>query len=127
MREYRKKARDNGRCDACHIAPATVKRKCEPCAARVKGYREEIKRQALDHYGGKCVCCGEAGRPFLSFDHVNNDGADMRRKVPSTNGGGGLHYWLRRNGYPAGFQILCFNCNVAKHHNGGICPHQAKP
>ena len=30
--------------------------------------------------------------------------------------------WLKRNGYPAGYQVLCFNCNFAKHRKGA-CPH----
>lgn len=125
MREYRQKARDSGMCDACQVAPATIKKKCEKCDERCRGYRKSIKQQALDFYGGKCICCGEKESVFLCFDHIENNGNKMRRELPQTNGGVGLHYWLKRNGYPKDFQILCFNCNVAKHHNGGICPHQS--
>jgi len=25
---------------------------------------------------------------------------------------------------PAGFQVLCFNCNIGKQLNDGTCPHQ---
>ena len=34
-----------------------------------------------------------------------------------------LNQWLITNNFPMGFQILCWNCNVAK---GilGVCPHQ---
>jgi hypothetical protein len=26
--------------------------------------------------------------------------------------------------FPAGFQVLCLNCNHGRFRNGGICPHQ---
>lgn len=32
-----------------------------------------------------------------------------------------MHRWLEANGYPAGFQVLCANCNMAKQSGG--CPH----
>jgi hypothetical protein len=30
--------------------------------------------------------------------------------------------WIKKNNYPERLQILCFNCNMAKAHNG-YCPH----
>jgi len=33
-----------------------------------------------------------------------------------------LYVWLIRNNYPAAFQTLCFNCNMAKYKNTK-CPH----
>jgi hypothetical protein len=72
-------------------------------------------------YGGyKCVCCGETHPAFLSIDHVNNDGGKHRRSVGR---GANIYTWLRDNGYPEGFQVLCHNCNHGKHLNGGVCPH----
>jgi hypothetical protein len=32
---------------------------------------------------------------------------------------------LRKNGFPEGFQVLCANCNIGRHINGGICPHES--
>lgn len=124
MREYRRKAREAGMCDLCQTSLATIKKKCEKCNERVKGYRRSIKSQAIQHYGGKCVCCTESNAAFLTFDHINNDGKERRKRIPEQNGGSAMHYWLRRNGYPKEFQILCYNCNLARDHNGGICPHQ---
>jgi hypothetical protein len=37
-----------------------------------------------------------------------------------------LHRWLKNSGYPPGFQVLCFNCNFAKHRKGQ-CPHHHRP
>jgi hypothetical protein len=73
-------------------------------------------------YGGEapaCACCGEQGAAFLTLDHVNNGGNAHRRQ----KGNQGVYHELRRAGYPAGFQVLCFNCNVARRFYGH-CPHQ---
>jgi hypothetical protein len=59
---------------------------------------------------------------FLTIDHIHDDGAEKRRTVePGT--GISLYRWLRKNSYPSGYQVLCFNCNQAKH-IFGRCPHQ---
>ncbi len=61
---------------------------------------------------------------FLCVDHVNNDGAEHRKKTGSS--GSQICVWLVNEGFPDGFQILCYNCNFAKHLNGGTCPHGAE-
>lgn len=124
MRELRQKAREKGFCDMCYREPATIAKKCEKCDKRTKKYRREIKLQAITNYGGKCVCCGESNIAFLTFDHVDSNGGERRKRIPEQKGGSAMHYWLRRNGYPNEFQILCYNCNLARDHNDGICPHK---
>jgi hypothetical protein len=79
------------------------------------------RKEVLDHYGSKCACCGESCYEFLTIDHINNDGKEHRKLIGQQH----LYHWLRKNGYPDGFQILCWNCNSAKHHYG-VCPHLAK-
>lgn len=74
----------------------------------------------ISAYGGICACCRESNRLFLSIDHINNDG-NVHRKTLRTKM---LYRWLIKNSFPAGFQILCFNCNLGKHRNGGYCPHK---
>lgn len=96
---------------------------------------EEIKTQVFDYYGNKCACCGESEPMFLTIDHIDNDGA-QHRKIMARNcktenayrfqGGKKTYYWLIKNGFPAGFQVLCSNCNHGKHRNGGVCPHVTK-
>lgn len=87
----------------------------------------ELRREVFARYGGMvCACCGETEPKFLSIDHINNDGAEMRRKGVHGNGGVAFYQWLRKSGFPDGFQVLCMNCNVGKHRNGGVCPHQAR-
>jgi hypothetical protein len=93
-------------------------------AAR-ESYRK-LRQEILDHYGHACVCCGVTGDLFLAVDHINNDGGDHRRALSNTKAGTTYVYRaLRRLGFPQeGFQVLCHNCNSAKHLNGGVCPHQ---
>jgi hypothetical protein len=52
--------------------------------------------------------------------HVNNDGAEHRKKNPAAIS---LAPWLVSHGFPEGYQVLCFNCNIAKGINGR-CPHE---
>jgi hypothetical protein len=85
-------------------------------------YLADLKDQVFDAYGRVCVCCGEAEPVFLTFDHPDSDGTAKRRVY-----GGAQSEWraVRRQGFPAGYyQVLCFNCNLGRERNGGICPHQ---
>ena len=91
----------------------------------------KLKREVMDAYGGACACCGEAELVFLTIDHIEENGAEHRRKMAAESGaheysqaGARTYRWLRNNGFPKGFQVLCANCNCGKHWNGGICPHQ---
>lgn len=76
--------------------------------------------EAIEAYGGKCRCCGEARWQFLAFDHVNDDGHVDRKNGLSS--GNGLCRRLKLEGYPSRFQLLCHNCNIAKFKYHG-CPH----
>lgn len=85
-----------------------------------------LREAVFSHYGKACACCGENEPMFLSIDHVDNNGSEMRRNGVHGHGGSHFYYWLKSNGFPAGFQTLCMNCNSGKYRNGGICPHQAR-
>lgn len=90
---------------------------------RGREYWQALRHEVLLAYGGaKCACCGEKEDKFLSIDHINNDGAQHRRRIGGS--GGRTWIWLRENNYPDGFQVLCMNCNMGKAKNGGICPHK---
>ena len=91
--------------------------------------RKRIKEATFAAYGGYvCACCGETERNFLTLDHVNNDGASQRRAMyGSRNAAGYVTYaWLFRKGFPAGYQVLCMNCNHGKRMNNGVCPHKTR-
>lgn len=80
--------------------------------------RARLRAAIFDHYGTKCVCCGETEPKFLCIDHINGGGAKHVREI-----GGNFYHWLKKSGYPEGFQVLCHNCNMAKGFYGS-CPHQ---
>lgn len=84
--------------------------------------RERDRADALVAYGGKCACCGETEALFLTFDHINGDGAAHRREMRLNSVE--LCSWLRKQGYPDDFRVLCFNCNCGRDRNGGVCPHE---
>jgi hypothetical protein len=92
----------------------------EKVRAQANAWNRRMQDAAIDAYGGFCACCGETERTFLQIDHVNDDGAEHRRMIK----GARLAPWLRKNGYPEGFRVLCANCNFGRHINGGACPHE---
>ena len=87
--------------------------------ALIAGRRERNRQEVFAAYGGfECAWCGETDPDVLEIDHVNNDGAAHRRELTTIIGRGGsaMYTWLRSNGFPPGFQVLCANCNKRKYH-----------
>ena len=94
------------------------------------GYRNELRRrqnarnrrlrdEIYAHYSKgdvKCACCGENDPRFLNVEHING-------RASKTDIGVRLYYRLKRENFPEGYQILCYNCNIAKGIYGQ-CPHQ---
>jgi len=83
--------------------------------------------QAYSDLAPFCQCCQETAMEFLTIDHIN--GSDMRN-AERTNGthrdsGNALYRRLKREGWPAGYRVLCLNCNFAIGHFSG-CPHQKR-
>lgn len=130
---------NNGLCTYCgKTTPRSNKKICEDCydkhgskwiAKNRKcnlnnlSTKKQRKLKIMDHYGGKCLCCGEAGLTFLTIDHIDENGAEHRRQMPGLHGD--LFYrWLEKNNFPDGYQTLCYNCNIGKHRHNGVCPHQ---
>ena len=75
--------------------------------------RRRIKAEVIAHYGGRCACCGTTEN--LTIDHPEGNGAEHRRAIFGNQGGGYRFYlWLRRSGFPSGYQVLCLPCNQSK-------------
>lgn len=87
--------------------------------ARIASRAERLA--TLNAYGHACVCCGESEERFLAIDHTNGGGGRHRKELGFS--GARFYRWLRENGYPPEYQVLCTNCNWGKHVNGGYCPH----
>lgn len=89
---------------------------------RRKEIFKERRMAVLLHYGGnppRCACCGETEIKFLTIDHIAGNGVEHRKQIKDTS----VARWIISNGFPDGFQILCYNCNCSKGFYGQ-CPHQ---
>lgn len=87
--------------------------------ASQRGRTRRRKLEVLEHYGRVCFCCGEVIPEFLAIDHIDGGGKKHFRAI----GQGNLYSWLKKNNWPAGFQVACHNCNHGRYFNGGVCPH----
>ncbi len=126
LKQERSSQSKSGLCPYCHGPNDTSTSRCSNCIRKRKAAAERLKREVLIAYGGiKCSCpkCNEKSNDirFLTIDHIDNDGYRHRKKLGS--GGSTLYRWLKKNNFPPGYRVLCFNCNSARHLNGGICPH----
>lgn len=74
--------------------------------------RKRLKNLMLQHYGNRCILCGENNIRLLGVDHINGKGDEHRKEIGQ--GAYTLYRWLIRNKYPDGFQILCGRCNTWK-------------
>lgn len=118
-----------GICTGCGGPRDCEKLMCGACRevahrASASNYRKK-KLRVLERYGGAfCACCGESELKFLTLDHIANDGKEHRLQLASDQGGyPDLYKWAMRNDFPPGLRVLCYNCNIGRARNKGICPH----
>jgi hypothetical protein len=84
----------------------------------VSRWQQEQARTVFTHYSGtgppSCACCGATKR--LSIDHVHGGGKEHRIALFGKEDAGGprFYYWLIKNGFPDGYQVLCMPCNASK-------------
>mgnify|MGYP001618059948 FL=1 len=130
------KARPNGECKLCSVRSGVEWRQRMPerSAAFAKKHYAKLRREVLMHYAGGvepyCACCGESRGPFLTLDHLNNDGAAHRRTLGQSHGSGSggpvaVYRDLKRRGFPPGHAVSCINCNATRGWSGE-CPHQTQ-
>ena len=79
---------------------------------------QRLRESVIGAYGGECSCCGERERDFLTIDHINGGGTQHRKQVH-----GKVYAQLRRDGFPPGYRVLCWNCNWA-FRLMDACPHR---
>lgn len=86
---------------------------------RAYGRRRAVKLRAevLAAYGDACACCGETTEEFLTLDHIDGGGTAHRRAT-----WGKVYDQVKREGFPPGYRILCWNCNWA-YRLMDDCPH----
>lgn len=121
--------------NTCHICKVTLteenydrafkrcdNRTCKKCGSFIRtSTRRKLKYLIVLKYGGKCECCGIDDIEFLTIDHTNNDGNNHRKELKQKKQT--LYAWLKRNNFPDGFRVLCFNCNCSRGAYG-YCPHE---
>jgi hypothetical protein len=100
-----------------------LRSQCRECRRSQRNdYTAKLRLATIDYYSNgkrKCACCGEKEIKFLTIEHIDGCGREKRKEQGQ---GTAIHFWLRKNHYPTGFEILCFNCNCAKGAYGK-CPH----
>lgn len=91
-------------------------RQCRQCIDKGRARHAALKLQVLDAYGGPvCVGCGEAEIAVLQIDHIGGGGHAHAFEIGNGNyarGRAKMYPWLRDNGFPAGYRVLCANCNI---------------
>jgi len=91
--------------------------------ANRKKYALTFRAEMFSCLGSACACCGYNDKRFLSLDHINNDGWKERNTRRSA-GIVGQKLAKKLGWDKTRYQILCFNCNLAKGFNKGVCPHR---
>lgn len=130
VREYNKRYRE--------LFPEMVKQSCKNWAIKNKEYDRTRKRnyflERKDYYHEKkrkenlelkleifsfysdnkmkCRFCEEKRIECLQLDHIHNNGGKERKELRRR--GTNMYRWLKLNGFPEGYQILCANCNAFK-------------
>lgn len=85
-------------------------------------YHLQLKTDAIFNYSNGSMACANPHNihlaPFtileaLSIDHPLNNGANERLKLfGNPRGGGNFYSWLKVNGYPKGYRVLCMTCQM---------------
>jgi hypothetical protein len=94
-------------------------------AERERNWRLRFKRKIMSHYCEdgivKCIRCKFEDIRALSIDHITGGGIKHRKAIGAV-GSAEFYRWLRNNNYPAGFQVLCMNCQFIKRFENNECP-----
>lgn len=132
-KERTKLALANGMCRNCWSrAAAPTRALCQTCLDRNKirtlrwketslseyrayqrKYKDKVRQDVIQAYGGQCACCGIQHLIFLQLDHINDDGGQHRKALGVTSGFNFARALIKQ-GFPPGLQVLCANCHQAK-------------
>ncbi len=112
-------------CRTCCVKELSKWKRASTPEKRKEQYKRKYRRLkaiVLSHYGSKCACCGENQEAFLCLDHIDGGGSAHRKSFKKE--AFCMYDWVVKNKFPAMFQILCSNCNLARH-TKGECPHKS--
>src|SRR5882724_6128205 len=74
--------------------------------AATRACNDAVKTEVFSYYGQgqlRCNCCGTTYFPFLTLDHIANNGAEHRKELGTL--GVAFYRWLKKHNFPPGFQI----------------------
>lgn len=91
----------------------------EKMVAFSRRHRDELKLKVLTHYSNgklECANCGIPVYSVLTLDHLDNSGADHKRRLSKVGKASSTKIYkdVIDNNYPPNYQVLCFNCNFHK-------------
>jgi len=129
MKHY-KADKQAGLCAMCGAEPVPGFTQCEKCRTQSNERKRQVKLEVCNAYGGAiCAGCGCVEFDILEIDHIDGGGNKHRREIGNgdlaAGSGTNLYRWLKRNGYPPGFRVLCPTCNK-KAHRGIPLPTESK-
>ncbi len=88
------------------------------CRAWCTKAKNKLKLETFTYYcNGEPICknCSEKEIDILTVDHIDGNGNTHRKEIGlDCKGGYNFYRWLKKNQYPEGFQILCYNCQFRK-------------
>jgi hypothetical protein len=80
-------------------------------------FRRRLRVQVLTHYSKgptpRCAQCPEDRIACLDLDHTNGEGMAHRRSIGIMSGSP-FYQWIKKQGFPKGFGVLCANCHAVK-------------
>ena len=101
-------------CHNCNSLKSWPARTSVKRAAKFR-LEDALKEETISAYSdgsNRCNGCGRDDIRLLGLDHPAMDGAAHRRSL-NVIGGKQMYRKLRADGFPPGYQILCFSCNLA--------------
>jgi len=88
--------------------------------AQMKEHATRLKTEVFAHYSGgvphcNCPLCPEKTNDvdMLSIEHIGGGGNKHRNDIGMGKDRAGYRFyvWLKKNDFPAGYEILCHTCN----------------
>lgn len=100
-------------CKKCHLLWRREHyghKKFKPKNPNTPTWRDKLRKEVIEHLGGRCVKCGyNADIRALQIDHINGDGNKARKQSWSV-----MWKEILADKHNRPVQLLCANCNFIK-------------
>lgn len=75
---------------------------------------DEVRELIIAVYGGCCRICGEDRGLALVIHHIGGGGNKHRDEI-NRSSGTAFYEWIKKEGYPEGYELLCGTCHLIHH------------